>query len=89
MRWAVNVARMGERKKNANSMLVGKPERKGPLERLTLRWVDNIKMDLREIRFDCMAWIYLARVRDLVEGSCERGNELSGSIKCYTLCNIP
>jgi hypothetical protein len=28
---------------------VGKPERKRPLGRLRLRWVDNVKMDLREI----------------------------------------
>jgi hypothetical protein len=28
---------------------VGKPERKRPVGRLRPRWVDNIKMDLREI----------------------------------------
>jgi len=31
-------------------VLVGKPEGKGPLGRLRLRWEDNIKMDLREVR---------------------------------------
>jgi hypothetical protein len=29
--------------------LVGKPERRRPLERPRRRWDDNIKMDLREI----------------------------------------
>jgi hypothetical protein len=28
------------------------------------RWVDNIKMDLREIGWDCMDWIELAQDRD-------------------------
>jgi hypothetical protein len=43
-----HVARMGE-KRNAYRILVGKPERKRPLERPRRRWEDNIKMDLREI----------------------------------------
>jgi hypothetical protein len=48
MRWAGYVARMGA-KRNAYRILVGKPEGKSPLERLRRRWVDNIKMDLREM----------------------------------------
>jgi hypothetical protein len=28
------------------------------------RWVDNIKMDLREIGWDGVDWIYLAQNRD-------------------------
>jgi hypothetical protein len=32
---------------------VGKPEGKRPLRRLRRRWVDNVKMDLGEIR---MGW---------------------------------
>jgi hypothetical protein len=39
---------MGE-KKNAYRILVGKPEAKRPLGRPRRRWVDNIKMDLREL----------------------------------------
>jgi hypothetical protein len=46
MRWAGHVARMGETT-NAYRILVGKPEGKRPLGRR--RWVDNIKMYLREI----------------------------------------
>jgi hypothetical protein len=34
-------------KKNAYRTLVGKPEGKIPLGRLSRRWVYNIKMDLR------------------------------------------
>jgi hypothetical protein len=47
MRWAVHVARIGE-KRNAYRILVGKPERRRRLGRPRRRWVDNIKMDLRE-----------------------------------------
>jgi hypothetical protein len=43
-----HVARMGE-KRNACTILVGKPEGKRPLGRPRRRWVDNIKMDLKEI----------------------------------------
>jgi hypothetical protein len=43
---------------------VGKPEGKKPLGRPRRRWVDNIKMDLIEIGWDGMNWIYLAQDRD-------------------------
>jgi hypothetical protein len=56
MRWEVHVARMGE-KRNAYRILVGKPEGKKPLGRTRHRWVDNIKMDLRED--DGVVWIGL------------------------------
>jgi hypothetical protein len=39
-------------KRNAYRVLVGKPEGKGPLWRQRRRWVDNIKMDLREKEWD-------------------------------------
>jgi hypothetical protein len=48
MRWAGHVARMGEMR-NAYRILVGNPEGKRTLGRPKRRWVDNIKMDLREI----------------------------------------
>jgi hypothetical protein len=37
---------------HAYRVLVGKPEGKRPLGRPRRRWVDNIKMDLREIGWD-------------------------------------
>jgi hypothetical protein len=36
-----------------------KPEGKRPLGRPRCRWVDNIKMDLREIGWDGMVWVGL------------------------------
>jgi hypothetical protein len=49
MRWSGHVAQIGE-KRNAYRILVGKPERKRLLRRPGRRWVNNIKMHLREIR---------------------------------------
>jgi hypothetical protein len=51
MRRAGHVARMGENR-NAYRILVGIPEGNRPLGRPRRRWVDNIKMDLREIGLD-------------------------------------
>jgi hypothetical protein len=60
MRWAGHVARMGENR-NAYRMMVGNPEGKRPLRRPRHRWVDNIKIDLREIVWDGMGWYGLDR----------------------------
>jgi hypothetical protein len=59
----VHIARTGE-KRNACRILVGKPERKRPLGRPRRRWLDNIKMDLREIGWDGMDWIDQAQDRE-------------------------
>jgi hypothetical protein len=48
MRWAGHVARMRE-KRNAYNVLVGKLEGKRPLGRPRSKWMNNIKIDLREI----------------------------------------
>jgi hypothetical protein len=61
-----------------NRVLVGKPEGKRPLGRPRRRWEDNIKTDLQEVGREGMDWIELAQDRD----TCERGSELSGSVKC-------
>jgi hypothetical protein len=61
--WAGHVTRMGE-KRNAYRILVGKPEEKRPPVRTRRRWVDNIKIDLREIEWDGMDWFDLAQDRD-------------------------
>jgi hypothetical protein len=54
---------MGE-KRNAYRILVGSAEGKRPLGRPSCRWVDNIKMDLKEIGLDYIDWIDLAQDRD-------------------------
>jgi hypothetical protein len=46
--WAGHEARMGE-KRNAYTLLVGKPEGRRPLGRPRRRWVDNIRMHLVEV----------------------------------------
>jgi hypothetical protein len=48
-------------RRNACRILVGEPEGRRPLGRPRHRWVDNIKMDLREIVWDVMNWIDLAQ----------------------------
>jgi hypothetical protein len=70
-------------KRNAYTILVGKPEVKSLLGRPRRGWVDNIKMDLGEIGWEDMDWIDLVQERDQWRGSCEHGNESSGSIKCW------
>jgi hypothetical protein len=54
---------MGE-KRNANRLLVGKPEGKRPAERPKCRWVNNIRMDLGEMRWGDVDWIALAQDRN-------------------------
>jgi hypothetical protein len=51
-------------KRNANRIMVGKLEGKRPPERPRRIWVDNIKMDLREIRWGSVDWIDLAQDMD-------------------------
>jgi hypothetical protein len=63
MRRAGNVARTGANR-NAYMILVGMSEGKRLLGRPRRRWVDNIKIDLREIGWDGMDWIDLAQNRD-------------------------
>jgi hypothetical protein len=63
MRWAVNVARMGE-KRGVQMVLVGKPQEKRPMERHRRRWEDNIKMNLQEVGVSCGDWIESDKDRD-------------------------
>jgi hypothetical protein len=54
---------MGE-KRNAYRILVANPEGKRPLGRPRRRWVDNIKMNLREVGLNGVDWIDMAQDRD-------------------------
>jgi hypothetical protein len=59
MKLAGHITRMGQR-----WILVGKSEGKRQLGKPRRRWVDNIKMDLREIGWDGMYCIDLAQDRE-------------------------
>jgi hypothetical protein len=54
---------MGE-KRNSYRILVGKPEGRRPLGKLRHRWVDSIKIDVREVGWDDVDWVNLAQDRD-------------------------
>jgi hypothetical protein len=54
---------MGERR-GAYRALVGKPEGRRPLGRPRRRWENNIKMDIRQVRWEGADWIDLAEDRD-------------------------
>jgi hypothetical protein len=51
-------------KRNAYRILVGQPEGRRTLRRPRRRWVDNIKLYVREIGCNGMDWIVLAQERD-------------------------
>jgi hypothetical protein len=60
MSWACSTNR---EKRNAYRLFVRKPEGRRPLGRPRRRWVDNIKMDLRKVRWGDVDWIGLAQDR--------------------------
>jgi len=63
MRWAGNVARMGE-ERGVYRVLVEEPEGRRPLGRSRRRCVNNIMMDLQEVGCGYMDSIGLAQDRD-------------------------
>ena len=63
MRWAGHVAPMGE-ERGVYRVLVGKLEGRRSLGRPRHRWVDNIRMDLKEVGCGYMDWFGLAQDRD-------------------------
>jgi hypothetical protein len=63
MRWAGNVARMGE-DRGVHRVLVGKPEGKRLSGRPIRRKEDNIKMDIQEVEVGHGDWMELAQDRD-------------------------
>jgi hypothetical protein len=89
MRCAGHVARMGE-KRNAYTLLVGKPEGKRRLGRPRLRWVDNIRMDLGEVGWGDVDWIGLAKDRNRWRAVVNSVLNLpSGSMKCWETIEWP
>jgi hypothetical protein len=70
---------MGERR-GVYRVLMGKPEGKRPLGRRRRRWEDNIKMDFQEVGrgvWTGSSWLWIGTDA----GTCECGNEPSGSMK--------
>jgi hypothetical protein len=63
MRWAGRVARVRE-KRNAYRVLVWKPEGTRQLEGPRCWWENNIKINLKEIEWEDLDWIYVALDRD-------------------------
>ena len=61
---------------------MGKPEGKRPLGKPGRRCENSVNMDLQEVGCRGMDWIELAQDMSQVAGTCECGDELSGSIKC-------
>jgi hypothetical protein len=51
-------------KRNAYTLLAGKPKGKRPLGRPRRRWADNIWMNLGEVGWGDMDWIGLAQNRN-------------------------
>jgi hypothetical protein len=54
---------MGEMR-NAYKAFVRKPEGTKSFGRSRRRWADNMRMDIREIRWETVEWILLAQDRD-------------------------
>ena len=61
---------------------MGKPEGKSPLGRPRLRWENNIKMELQEVRCGGIDWIELAQERYRWLLVVSTVMNLRGSIKC-------
>jgi hypothetical protein len=62
MKWVGHVVQMGRR--GIHIEYWWELEGKRPVGRPRRRWVDNIKMDLREMGWNGMDWIDLAQNRD-------------------------
>jgi hypothetical protein len=60
MKWVNHVARMG---RNVHRVLVRKPKGKRPLDKSRNRWKNDIKMYLKEVRWEGVDWINLAQDR--------------------------
>jgi hypothetical protein len=61
VRRAPQVARREGEKSKEYRLLLGEPEDKIPRKAFESEWDDNIKIDIREIKWDDMDWIDLAQ----------------------------
>jgi hypothetical protein len=72
-------------KRDACTILVGKPEGERPLARPTHRWEHNIKMDLGELGWGVMHWIDVAQDRDQWRALVNMLTNLQGSKKFWKI----
>jgi hypothetical protein len=73
-------------RRGAYRVLVEKPEGMRPFGKLRHRWEDNIKMDLQEVGYR-QELDQAGSGQGQMAGSCEVGNEPSGSIRCRKFLN--
>ena len=78
LRWIGHVARM-EEGRSAFKILTGRPTGKRPLGRPRRRWVDKIRMNLKQMGINAGNWVDSAKDRDYWS-LCECGIEPPGSI---------
>jgi hypothetical protein len=67
--------------RNADNILVRKPEWTKPLRRPSSRWENNVCMDIKEIGWEVVDWIHLAPDREQWRAHARNGNESLGSTK--------
>ena len=53
-------------KRNANRVLVEKPQRNRPLGRPSFKWEDNIEVNLEEKAWERVDWIHVGQDRDIL-----------------------
>jgi hypothetical protein len=53
-----------EEMRNGHNIFVRKPEGKRPLGSRKLRWEDNIRIDVIEIRWDHVDWLHTTQDRE-------------------------
>ena len=80
LRWAIHVAKM-EESSSAFKILTDKPTSKIPLARLSRKWEDNIRMDLKHIGINARNLVDFAQDRGLLESPCECDIGSPGSIR--------
>jgi hypothetical protein len=65
---------------NADKISIIKPEWMRTLVKLRHRWEDNIKINLKEISYEGMDWIYVTWSQSILYGSYGHYVQLCGSL---------